>query len=79
MNTIRDIEPRQISYNTRQAAAATGIAESTLRKLVREGHIAARYHGSAILIDAEDLHRYYRSLPSEKQVHVECAANRGAA
>lgn len=70
---------QQISYNTRQAALATGLAESTLRKLVREGKIAARYYGSTILIDAEDLARFYRALPSERQVEVECAANRGAA
>ncbi|MBF6133486.1 helix-turn-helix domain-containing protein [Nocardia otitidiscaviarum] len=68
--------PKQISYNTRQASEATGLAESTLRKLVREGHIAARYFGSSILIDAESLALYYRSLPSERQVERECAANR---
>ncbi|MFF0546902.1 helix-turn-helix domain-containing protein [Nocardia thailandica] len=71
--------PRQISYNTRTASEATGIAESTLRKLVREGKIAARYLGATILIDAADLARFYRSLPSERQVDVECAANRGRA
>ncbi|PKV80852.1 helix-turn-helix domain-containing protein [Nocardia fluminea] len=71
--------PVQISYNTRQAAAATGIAESTLRQLVRQGKLAARYNGASILIDAEDLARYYRSLPSERQVDIECAANRGVA
>lgn len=71
--------PQQISYNTRQAAAATGLAESTLRQLVRQGKLAARYHGATVLIDAADLARYFRSLPSERQVDRECAANRGAA
>lgn len=70
---------QQISYNVKQAAEATGLAESTIRRLVREGLIAARYHGSTILIDADDLARYYRSLPSERQVERDCAANRGAA
>ncbi|MGW4126272.1 helix-turn-helix domain-containing protein [Nocardia sp. NPDC004711] len=75
--TVEDVTaPQQISYNTRQAAEATGIAESTLRKLVRDGLIAARYYGSTISIDAEDLARFYRSLPSERQVERECAANR---
>lgn len=71
--------PKQISYNVRQAFEASGIAESTLRRLVREGRIAARYMGSTILIDAASLARYYRSLPSERQVEREVAANRGRA
>lgn len=69
---------QQISYNVRQAHDATGIGESTLRQLVRKGHIAARYLGSSILIDADDLLRYYNSLPSERQVDRDVAANRGA-
>lgn len=69
---------QQISYNVRQAHEATGIGESTLRKLIREGMIAARYLGSTLLIDAKDLQRFYDSLPSEKQVEREVAANRGA-
>jgi len=71
--------PQRISYSTKQAAAATGIAESTRRQLIRQGTRAARYLGSTILIDAGDLARFYRSLPSERQVERECAANRGAA
>ncbi|WP_280222068.1 helix-turn-helix domain-containing protein [Nocardia neocaledoniensis] len=70
--------PRQISYNIRQAAEATGISESRLRALVRHGHIAARYLGSTVLVDAESLARFYRSLPSERQTGRECAANRTA-
>lgn len=72
-------QPQQISYNVRQAFEATGIAESTLRRLVRQSKIAARYMGSTILIDAESLARYYRALPSERQVDREVAANRGDA
>ncbi|NNH73828.1 helix-turn-helix domain-containing protein [Nocardia uniformis] len=60
-----------------QAYEATGIGESTLRSLVRQGHLAARYYGSRVLIDAESLRRYYNSLPSERQVDREVAANRG--
>ncbi|WP_330253034.1 helix-turn-helix domain-containing protein [Nocardia sp. NBC_00565] len=70
---------QQISYNVRQAHLATGIGESTLRKLVREGHLAARYLGSTLLIDADDLKRLFASLPSEKQVDRDVAANRGVA
>lgn len=72
------VDLHKISYSVQQAHEATGIAESTLRQLVRHGHLAARYLGSKILIDADDLVRYYRSLPSERQVEREVAANRGA-
>ncbi|WP_040815095.1 helix-turn-helix domain-containing protein [Nocardia concava] len=75
---MNPVGPVQISYNTKQAADATGIAESTIRQLVRKGQIACRYLGSTLLIDAEDLQRFYRNLPSEKQVDRECAANRRA-
>lgn len=72
---VAEDKPRQISYNVHQAFLATGIAESTLRRLVRKGEIAARYHGSTILIDAESLARYYADLPSERVVERDCAAN----
>lgn len=69
--------PQQISYNVRQAAEATGIGESTLRRMVREGKLAARYLGATVLIDAKSLVRVYESLPSEKQVERnDVAANR---
>lgn len=70
-----DQKPKQISYNVQQAHIATGIGESTLRRLVRENAIAARYMGSTILIDAESLARYYATLPSERIVERDCAAN----
>ncbi|WP_280499419.1 helix-turn-helix domain-containing protein [Nocardia cyriacigeorgica] len=70
---------QQISYNVKQAAEATGMSEWTIRKLVRENKLAARYNGSQILVDAESLATYYRSLPSERQVERECAANRRTA
>ncbi|MGV9818381.1 helix-turn-helix domain-containing protein [Nocardia xishanensis] len=70
---------QQISYNPRQAAEATGLSEHTIRRLVRENKIAARYYGSSVLVDAESLTRFYRSLPSERQIDRECAANRGVA
>lgn len=66
----------QISYSVRQASEATGISEHTLRRLVRENKIAARYCGATVLIDAESLRHFYQSLPSERQVERECAANR---
>lgn len=72
-------QPQQISYSVKQAADATGIGESTLRRLIREGRLAARYMGSTILIDAPSLDRFYRALPSERQVDREVAAHRGDA
>lgn len=67
--------PQQISYNVKQASAATGLSEHTIRREIRENRLAARYNGSQILIEAESLARFVRSLPSERQVHRECAAN----
>ncbi len=74
----QDDLPRQISYSVQQASAATGIAETTIRQMVREGNLAARYLGSKILVDAADLERVYYSLPSERQVEREFTSNRGA-
>lgn len=70
-----DQGPKQISYSTRQALDATGLSEHTIRQLVRDGKIAARYYGSKLLIDAESLERFYRSLPSQRVVERDCAAN----
>lgn len=77
--TSKDDLPRQISYSVRQASEATGIAESTIRQLVREGHLAARYLGSKILVDAASLWRYYQSLPSERPAERDTALNKGVA
>lgn len=67
--------PQQISYNVKQASAATGLSEYTIRRAIRENDLAARYNGSQIIIEAESLVLYVRSLPSERQVHRDCAAN----
>ena len=76
MSTDTEPVPAQISYSVAQAAAATGMSEWTIRKLVREHKLAARYNGSQILIDADSLKSLYDSLPSERQIERECAANR---
>lgn len=77
MTTTAGIQfPQQISYSVQQAHAATGISEASLRRLVREGKLAARYFGVTVLIDAADLARYVRRLPSERVVDRECAVNR---
>ena len=67
---------RPLAYSPAQAAQVLPIAESSIRRLVREGKIHARYFGSSILIDADALTAFYHSLPTEKQVERECAANR---
>lgn len=67
--------PKQISYSTEQAHHATGISVWKLRRLIRDGLLAARYLGDTVLIDAEDLQRLYDSLPSTRQVQRDCAAN----
>ncbi|WP_433597900.1 helix-turn-helix domain-containing protein [Nocardia sp. CA-135953] len=70
---------RPLAYTPAQATQIVPIAESSVRRLVREGKLAARYYGSAVLIDAVSLESFWRSLPSERQVDRECAANRRAA
>jgi hypothetical protein len=67
--------PQQISYNVKQASIATGLSEYTIRLAVRENRLAARYNNSQIIIEAESLVLFVRSLPSERQVHRDCAAN----
>lgn len=68
----RDLEiatapvPQQISYSPKQAAVATGLGESTIRRLVSKGKIAARFYGTSVLVDAHSLSRFVRSLPSER-------------
>ena len=62
---------QQISYNPKQAAVATGLGESTIRRLVREGKVAAHFFGSSILVDAKSLESFVNSLPSERQVERE--------
>lgn len=76
--TAPEPQPEQISYSVKTASIATGISESRIRRLVREGYLAARYLGESVLIDAESLRRMYASLPSEKQVERDVAANRVA-
>jgi hypothetical protein len=72
--------PQQISYNVKQASAATGLSDYAIRHAIREGKLAARYLGDKILIEAESLVLFIRSLPSERQVHRDCAATeRGVA
>lgn len=75
-----DQAPQQISYNLRQAAAATGLGESTLREIIRKAILPARHHGATPLIPADALAAFYRSLPSERQVdRSDVAANRKVA
>ncbi|MDE1673740.1 MULTISPECIES: helix-turn-helix domain-containing protein [Nocardia] len=59
-----DSGPRQISYSPKQLADATGLAEYTIQRLVREGQLAARKYGRKLLIDAESARLWVESLPS---------------
>ncbi|WP_327100039.1 hypothetical protein OIE68_15440 [Nocardia vinacea] len=53
-----------------------GISIPSVSREIRAGRLAARYYGATVLVDYESVERFWRSLPSEKVVDRECAANR---
>lgn len=53
----------KLAYRVPEAAAATGLGESTIWKKISEGKLMAKRDGAATLIEREELQRYLRSLP----------------
>ena len=56
----------KLSYRVPEAAAATGLGESTVWKLLDAGKLAARKDGKATLIERAELQRYITSLPTRE-------------
>lgn len=54
----------KLAYRVPEAAAATGLGESTIWKKISEGRLVARRDGAATLIERDELQRYIRSLPA---------------
>ena len=52
------------AVSTREAAAALGLYERTVRRAVLDGQLAATRVGSAYRIDAESLDRFAAQLPT---------------
>ena len=59
-----------LCYTPRAAADAVGLSESTIRTLIRENTLPAKYYGSGprktVLIRAADLQAWVDSLPDER-------------
>lgn len=74
---VEEIDTKPYAYSVRAALDAFSfLSESELRKLIREDKIAVRYKGRTIVVLGDSLRRYVDSLPTERQVHIECAAQR---
>lgn len=56
---------KQISVPLKDAVAMTGIGDKALRAAIKSGDLAARYVGTKIIVEVEELREYVRSLPSE--------------
>jgi excisionase family DNA binding protein len=54
----------QISYTPEQAAVVTGRSRSRIFKAIKDEELTARKDGKATLLEAEELRRWVRSLPT---------------
>lgn len=61
-----DLPPSKLAYNLREAAAAVGVEQQTLRDAIKAGTLPFRLNGARYLILATDLLAWVESLPSEK-------------
>lgn len=61
----QDGHPEQISYSVKQAAAATGLSDKAIRRLIYADKLPARYNNTTVLIPADALKAWFASLPSE--------------
>lgn len=59
-----------LAYTVKQAAAAVGLSESSIRQLIRENTLPARYYGNGtrktLRIRVPDLEAWLNSLPDEQ-------------
>ena len=59
-----------VSYSVAGAAAATGLAPRTIRRLIADGDLPARYYGKGAtrtaLIPAASLAAWFQALPETK-------------
>jgi excisionase family DNA binding protein len=53
----------KLAYRMPEAAAATGLGESTLWKRIAEGKLVAKKDGNATLIERVELQRFIGGLP----------------
>ena len=53
-----------ISYTPEEAAAATGRSRSRIFKAIKDKELTARKDGKATLLEADELRRWVKSLPT---------------
>ena len=53
----------KLAYRIPEAAAATGLGESTIWKRIAAGKLTARRDGAVTLIERAELQRYVHELP----------------
>jgi excisionase family DNA binding protein len=56
--------PEPISYTPEQAALAVGRSRSRIFKAIKDEELTARKDGKATLLEADELRRWVRSLPT---------------
>jgi excisionase family DNA binding protein len=57
------IDHGPITYDPESAEKATGRPKSRIRRAIKNGELVARRDGRRLLIEAEELRRWIRSLP----------------
>jgi hypothetical protein len=57
-----------IAYSPQGAALATGRSRSRIFKAIKDRELVARKDGRATLLEADELRRWVRSLPTTGQV-----------
>lgn len=60
--TDQDISP--IAYTPEQAAVVTGRSRSRIFKAIKDEELTARKDGKATLLEADELRRWVRALPT---------------
>ena len=56
--------PEQISYSPEQAALAVGRSRTRIFKAIKDEELTARKDGKATLLEADELRRWVRALPT---------------
>jgi hypothetical protein len=65
---LQSIEP--IAYSPNNAAVAAGRSRTRIFKAIRDRELIARKDGRATLIEADELRRWVRSLPTTARAAV---------
>jgi len=55
---------RRISYAPEEAAEITGVSRTRIFDAIRDKELTARKCGKATIIEATELHRWVRSMPT---------------